>query len=348
MIKKKELKKYVEIIRGLKNIKNYDSYKDKRKIFYLLKPNHGNMGDQAIAFATLEFLKKYFCEYEIIEIDRKELYKNFYGIKRSINKDDLIVLHGGGNMGNLYLPEEESRRFVIEKFKDNNIISMTQTITFTDDREGKKEQQISRRIYNSHNKLILLAREEKSYEIMKNLFNSTVFKVPDIVFFLSGKLEGNHINRKFITTCLRDDKESLYLEKKKAFIKNLKDNYDNVMIYDTNLNRDLNINSRTSELKKMWDNFRKSKIVITDRLHGMIFCVITNTPCIVLKSLDCKITESYKWIKNLQFIKLVDKLEYEVIVPIINEYINKNVVVNIDFEKEYFDDIVKKIKAIVE
>lgn len=344
---KKHIRRNFDIISGVKNIKSYDVYKGKKKIFYLLKPDHGNMGDQAIAFATLKFYKKYFSEYEIIEIDRKELYKNFYAIKRSINKNDLIVLHGGGNMGNLYLPEEESRRFVIKKFKDNNIISMTQTITFTNDSEGKKEQEISQKVYNSHNKLMLLAREEKSYEVMKGLFRNKVLKVPDIVFFLSGKLESNNINRELITTCLRDDKESIYINKKNEFIKRLKNNYDNVFVYDTNINKDLNINDRNKELEKMWDKFKNSKIVITDRLHGMIFCIITKTPCIVLKSLDCKITESYKWVEKLEFVKLVDKLDYKTINEIITEYINKPVIVNIDFEKEYFDDLANNIREII-
>ena len=39
--------------------------------------------------------------------------------------------------------------------------------------------------------------------------------------------------------------------------------------------------------------FAKHQVVITDRLHGMIFSVVTNTPCVVLSSYNQKIPEYY-------------------------------------------------------
>ena len=340
---KNRLKEWLRILKGFKRINKYNNYKRKKKIIYLLKPEHGNMGDQAIAYATKMFYEKYFNEYVILEFDRDKVYSEYLAIKKCINKDDIIVLHGGGNMGNLYPPEEDARRFVIRKFKNNPIISMTQTISFIKDSNEKEEEEKISKAYNKHKKLLLLAREDKSYDKMKELFNCDIIKVPDIVLFLSNKLGCNE-KRIMITTCLRDDKESMLLNKKEIFINKLKDDYDNVFVYDTNLNRSLDIDERNLELEKMWDNFKKSKVVITDRLHGMIFCVITKTPCIALKSLDHKVTESYKWIESLDFIELVDDLEYTTLKPIIKKFENIKVKNNIDYDKEYFFELSVKIK----
>lgn len=55
-----------------------------------------------------------------------------------------------------------------------------------------------------------------------------------------------------------------------------------------------------------------SQIVITDRLHGMIFAAITETPCVVFGNFNHKISESYKWLKELKYISFcnsIDELE---------------------------------------
>ena len=49
----------------------------------------------------------------------------------------------------------------------------------------------------------------------------------------------------------------------------------------------------------MWKNFSSSKIVITDRLHGLIFSKITSTPCIAIDNSNNKIRETYNaWLKG--------------------------------------------------
>lgn len=50
-------------------------------------------------------------------------------------------------------------------------------------------------------------------------------------------------------------------------------------------------------------------MMVTDRLHGMIFAAITNTPCIVITSKSPKVKGVYQWIKHLPYIKLVEDLE---------------------------------------
>jgi len=330
-------KKNIEYILSFIYLKQFKEWSNKKKIVYLLTPNHGNMGDQAIAYATQKYLSDNFSEYDILELHRDEIYKYGKSIKKILKKDDLIFLHGGGNLGNLYINEEQVRRFIIEKFPDNKIISMTQTISFTKDNEGKKELKKTKEIYNKHKNLTIIAREKTSFNIMrKELVNCKIIENPDVVFYLHNTFKDELEKRKNIMTCLRSDKESVLGENKRMFLEELCSKYNNVYEYDTVIHKGLDKFTREKELNDMFNKFSRSKVVITDRLHGMVFCVITKTPCIVTKSLDHKVTGTYEWVKELNYIKLVDKLDFNIIESVIDELINLKDKSEINFKKKYF------------
>ena len=331
------------ILNTEKIIPTVQKYKNTKKIIHILTPSHENMGDQAIAYATNELLKNEFSEYKTIEIYRNDIYLYAKAIKRIMNKDDIIFTIGGGNMGNLWIKEERDRRFVIRFFKNNKIISMPQTISFTPDDDGKKELEKTKRIYNKHKNLVLIARENKSFNIMKKEFiNANIILNPDTVLYLFDKYNAND-NRKGIMLCLRNDKESVLTADKNLLINSLNNNYNDVFNHDTVIGRNVLKEDREKELEKMLYKFKNSRLVITDRLHGMVFAAITKTPCIVTKSLDHKVTGTYEWIKKLNYIKLVDNLEFENIKPLIDELTNLDELTNINFTQSYFKNLRSKI-----
>ena len=93
----------------------------------------------------------------------------------------------------------------------------------------------------------------------------------------------------------------------------------------------------------MLNKFLSAKVVITDRLHGMVFAVITKTPCIITKSLDHKVPGTYKWIKNLNYIKMIDDLEFEKIENIIDNFLNLEKVNEINFKEIYFEKLKENV-----
>ena len=323
----------------------FKNYSNTNKIFYMLVPTHGNLGDQAIAYASIKYLKDNLKGYEIIEINSDDVYKLARTIKKSIQPNDLIILHGGGNLGTHYTSEEEKRRFIVKLFKNNKIISFTQTMFFKEDEEGIKELLKTKDTYNNHGNFTILAREDKSFDTMKKHFtNCNIIKCPDIVFYLNNKLNEDQKDRKYITTLLRKDEETyIELGEIEKFIRKLKQSYNNVLVSDTVINKNVFKPERKITLYQLWHKMYESKIVITDRLHGMIFCAITKTPCIVTRSLDHKVVESYKWIKDLNYIKMVDDLKFEKINPIINELLDLDKIDNFDFDNEYFNGLIKHI-----
>lgn len=320
--------------------KMLQKYKNLKKIYYMSTPSHGNMGDQAIAQASLQFFKDKFPEYKIVEVYREDVNKYAKAIKKTLSKDDLIFIHGGGNMGNLYVWEEETRRQIIQLFNNNPIISMTQTMTFTDDLDGKRELETTTKVYNNHHNLRLIAREQLSYKKMKESFpNANVLINPDIVLYLFNQFEFEKDKRIRIMSCLRSDKESVLGDQKENLVNYLKNTYEDYFEYDTVISETVEREQRWSKLNLMFNEFKKSKVVITDRLHGMVFCAITKTPCIVTKSLDHKVVGTYEWLKDLNYIRLVDNLDLETIKPLIDELINLEELTTIDFHGKYFNSL---------
>lgn len=323
----------------------FNDLRNKKKIFISLIPTHGNLGDHAIAYASIKFMRDKFPEYEIIEINFSETYKYGKTYESIINDDDIVCIIGGGNMGNQYMTDENIRRHMINKFKNVKVISLPQTIYFTNDREGKLEFEKSKKIYNENTNLMIVAREDKSYEVMKEAFERCkVIKNPDMVFYLNNRINIPNCKRENIMTCLRKDKETyISMDKKEEFLKNLKRRYRNVVVTDTVVDYGVSQEDREEELYNLWRKFYNSKVVVTDRLHGMIFCAITKTPCIVTRSLDHKIVESYKWIKELNYIRMVEGLDFKEINTIIKELSNLESIDDFDFDKEYFDILTKEI-----
>lgn len=282
-----------------------------RKLIIIGIPHHGNLGDNAIALAEEVMLEQNFSQYEIYQIPEKFLYKCIDIAKEFINKDDVLLLHGGGNIGDTYLVPEEGRRKVIQLFPDNKIIIFPQTAFFEDNENGKAQLEISKKIYNNHSQLVIMAREEKSYNFMKeHFYNAKVFLTPDIVMSMN---ECGKLDRENITFLFRMDKEKTLTDNEITKIKDVITNkYGKYIISDMHLGEDvINVagNIRKRVLENKFKEFQSSKLVVTDRLHGMIFAAITETPCIALGSSTHKIFESYKWLENLGYIKICDNID---------------------------------------
>lgn len=313
------------------------------KIIIMGIPHHGNIGDNAIAVAEERLIKKYFNNYELYLMQEKYLDTCAKRVKNIIKDDDIIFLHGGGNIGDTYVRPEKGRREVIKLFPNNKIIIFPQTAHFSDTEEGRKELEISKEIYNNHKHLIILAREEKSYKFMKeNFYNAKIYLTPDIVMTLHEK---NNIDRKDALLLFRTDKEKTLenknIEKIKEVINRKVGKY---LLSDMNLGSGIvNIGGelRDKILSNKLKEFQSSKIVITDRLHGMIFAAITETPCVVFGNFNHKISESYKWLKNLEYIKFckdIEDLEKDIDI-VLN---SKNRVFDNTFAEETIVNVLKK------
>lgn len=283
--------------------------KSQKKVILTLVPDHGNVGDLALGYAQLEFFKNYFPEYTTVEVPLKDTYAVMKQLKKNVNNDDIIAITGGGDLGTLYPDVEEQRQFIIKTFPQNSIISFPQSVYFEESAWGDRALKVAKNVYKRHKKLILLAREVKSFERMKEIFpHNHAYLTPDIALYLNEATDTDR-NDKLVTLSIRKDKESsMSAMQKEQLIESLKSAGLKIRIQDTHLGSVASdISQRPARMEKVFNSFRSSGLVITDRLHGMIFCAITRTPCIALNNNNGKVSGVYsKWLKNLNHIVMYD------------------------------------------
>lgn len=288
-------------------------YRKKRKIFLLGTPSYNNIGDHAIALGTRKFVKKYFPDCDYSEYDRlsdPSLERAAQAqIKAEIKKNDIILLIGGGNFGSLYPAEEDYRLKIIGTYTKNKIVFLSSTMCFEDTFFGRCRLKKSKTVYNDHPDLTLFLRDEKSFDEAQKVFDKTkCFFMPDFANMLIGKIEQPKA-RDGIYVCFRKDSERFFDdEKRDEFISFCKDKYktdvgDNA--FDSFVGSALREKKTTEYLRF----FASHCLIVTDRFHGLIFSVITGTPCIALKNNNGKVAGGFYWFKNCKAVKLAENLE---------------------------------------
>jgi len=209
-------------------------------------------------------------------------------------------------MGTLYPRYEAIRRMIIKNFPNNKIVIFPQTIDYENNKYGKKEFEKSKKIYNKHRKLLICARENRSYKIMKEAYNNVIL-VPDIVLYLIGRIRLNIEKNDKTGICLRGDKESILSQNIINAIRKIPDKKNiTTLSNEKYINKDVRKKKIYNKLKE----FGECKYVITDRLHGMIFSSIVNVPCIAIDNSNKKISGVYNMARdNLKNVILYKKCE---------------------------------------
>ena len=307
-------------------------------VFLVMTPEHSNLGDHAIAKAITSMLKEHDIEFIEITGFKLSLLENRSFLWVLQGRD--ICINGGGNLGTLWYSVERQFRKIIKNNKKNAIVLFPNTIYYEDTEWGNAERDKSVEVYETHKHLHLYAREEVSYREMSSLYKN-VKLIPDMVLSLN-ECRSDTI-RSGCLLCLRSDIERTRTEEEDLCIEQQARQVfgDNVRRTDMCAEYPIPVYRRDEELKKKFNEFRHAELIITDRLHGMIFAAITGTPCIVINSKSPKVKGCYEWIKDLDYIRFADNVEY-----IIDEYnkIPKGIhVYKHDHLLHYYEELTKDL-----
>lgn len=135
-------------------------------------PYHVNTGDLLIWQGELSFLKH--------EVKHKMLgYYNqsTFGFPK-LKKETIILLHGGGNFGDVWRKSQEFRLEVIKRYPNNRIVIFPQSVYYgTDELAMSDAEQFAK-----HQDLSICARDKVSFEYIKRFFNNTLLCIPDMAF----------------------------------------------------------------------------------------------------------------------------------------------------------------------
>ena len=277
------------------------------RIVYLLDvPTHDNLGDHAIAYAQRKFLEKALPDAHILEIPVQLVEMHLPFMRRHLHPDDLFCMIGGGNFGDAYLMHEYTKRKVCSMFPDNRVIIFPQTVSYSDTPQGRRELKLTQEALNRHRRLTITARDKVSHQRARCWFPETEsILTPDIV--LSLEPVTTEVSRKGILCCLRRDQERNTAIHASDVLNALGQAGYAFSLSDTIASHGVSIRQRPDELAAKWQEFRGAELVITDRLHGMIFSCITATPCVVLDNDNHKIRNFYDtWLRDVPSVRFAE------------------------------------------
>lgn len=287
----------------------------RHSVFLVGTPIHPNIGDSAIVLAEIAFLKKVLPQgLKLVELTDDAFCKHRKLALRSILSSRALPVfwHGGGNMGDLWIDQEFLRRDAFSLFQQKRIISFPQTIYYSDTETGKRHAEASIPFYNGKTELTLTAREQTSYDIMKSLYPDTdLYLMPDIVLSSSAEDFGVRPQpRDGVLMCLRNDAEKSIQD---DFWNDLKVRLDRLglsyRVTDMDAKKIISTTTRAEIVRNKLQEFRGAELVITDRLHGMIFAALTGTPCVVFSNNNHKVKSSYEWVSYLPYIRYSETVE---------------------------------------
>lgn len=301
----------------------------KRRIYLFGTPEHLNYGDVAIFAAEMNFFQKNLPNFEVITIPERLVIRKIFEVQEMIDTNDIVALHGGGNMGDIWPFPDMIRQDVIRAFGDKyRLISFPQSVSYSKTTWADEAYQILKRCVD----ISVFARDSKSFSIMKKIFPENVkcFLVPDIVMSLS---KISNITPKYdILFLMRKDREKLQ-----------NPYYDNIFNYIQGKYRyklsdtvgdiwyRIDENTALKRVDRKLRELQRSKLVVTDRLHGMIFSYVTGIPALVFDNNNHKIMNLYNtWFagQNEPIFLVGDNVSTDSIKSFIDDAINQNIKMN--------------------
>ena len=283
-------------------------------IYYLDYPVHANGGDLLIMKGTEAFFK----EHRIRVRARYSVFDFPDGL--SVPKDHILVLHGGGNFGDLYPAHQKLREKVAADYPGHRIVILPQTIYYKDVREFEK----SADILNRHPDMHLFVRDTVSMDMAKDKFRQVnVYLSPDMAHQLwpirSRTAPGKELLR-FLRTDIEKTAGQESLEAGQAG-----DCLDWPTLYSRTEKRSIRLFSDmlrkgkgklpvgsiwskyTDRLvKKAVDRFGDYRAVQTSRLHGHILSCLMDKPNVLIDNAYGKNASYYRtWTQGIASAKLL-------------------------------------------
>lgn len=272
------------------------------------------MGDLAQHLCIKEWIKVNYPRHQLAEFGASVVVHPSFGfvskLKRIVRPGDIIVFQSGYTTQDLGGNHDLMHRMVIDALPDAPIIMMPQTIFF----QHEDNRRRSAESYNRATRMLFLARDRISYHTAGEMFpDVTVRLFPDIVTTRIGHHQFEN-SRERILLCCRNDSEKFYTDEEISRFRELVDELMPTDLSDTNSPVPLRKLKKTLawHIDHEIEKFSHYRLTITDRYHGTIFSLAANTPVIILKTTDHKVTTGAEWFKGVYdgYVHVADSLDH--------------------------------------
>ena len=263
-----------------------------------------NKGDPAIGLGEIMFLRRMNVElvFHCEQSKCKENLDTAILISKRYSRNDLVIfLQGGGDMAQWH-NKDSARARVIKYFRKFKIILFPQSIYLRPAPESWFNLEFCKRAYSSHPRLTLLFRDTPSLYKARELFpNTRSLLVPDMAYQI-GSVSRTMAPTHDIVWIRRKDHETPDILVPRV--------PDGIRMSVLDL---VHWFTHTGDVMKnqflMTHNgftfLQRGRVVITDRLHGHIMCILLDIPHVIIDSKTKKISNHYiTWAQNLDNVKI--------------------------------------------
>lgn len=260
-------------------------------------PNHPNVGDSLIWLGEESYLNG-FGKSPAYECDQRTYSAKH--LRRRVG-DGTLLLTGGGNLGDLWPSFQTFRERVIRDFPQNKIVILPQTIHFVD----PHSLAATRDVFDAHPDLTILVRDTRSLATARESFRAASRLCPDMAFASDTPGPNREPERPILWLARTDDESSgyrrvddpritygdwsepgpgddaqgLFLTRK---LPGLEASFPRLARTARRL-AGRTFHQRARERVERGRRFLSGyEVVITDRLHGHILCLLMGIPHVLL------------------------------------------------------------------
>jgi exopolysaccharide biosynthesis predicted pyruvyltransferase EpsI len=281
-------------------------------------PNQTNVGDHAIFLGELDFISRHFprARLSFVEADGYSPQAD-----PLIEEATLLLIHGGGNFGNLWERHHRIRMRILDRFSHKYIVQLPQSIHF-----GNPESlKVTAEAIQKQSAFTLMVRDQRSCDFARQHFKCDVRLSPDMAFAM------RPIAREPATVdvfcLLRTDKEAV-VNRLSVFeaVQSIERSCEvgdwliQSQVFTHGLDKTLTFLTRNAPLamapfrsaalsvRRHYARQRveygrvllsRGQTVVTDRLHAHIFCCLLGIPNLIFDSYDGKISAFFKcWTRD--------------------------------------------------
>ena len=258
-------------------------------------PDHSNVGDSAIwvgamaLFADAGMTIGYRCD--------PQTY-NRHHLRRAVPAGPILI-NGGGNFGDVWRRHQHLREAVVRDFPDRPIIQLPQTVYL----QHLENLAAARQQFDAHVNFTLLVRDRLSLEVVRREFPSRTALCPDMAFYL-GRLDREWKADVDILWLRRTDRESAggsdadvpsdvlvgdWLDERIPALRRIRTVLRPLAAREPRslqlMNRALAAAYDHQARQRLREGCRllsRGRVVITDRLHAHILCLLLGIPHVLL------------------------------------------------------------------
>lgn len=259
-------------------------------------PEHSNVGDSAIWLGSVKILERTFGQRPSYVGTETEFPSKI----QSVMPNGPIFLIGGGNFGDIWPKFHESRLKLLKSFPNRKIVQLPQTIHYSSP-ELLKEMRVA---IANHPDFTLFVRDESSLRFAQENFDCPTFLCPDMAYGI-GRLFAKRQASDEVFSLMRTDREALIAGDEGDRLRELGeigDWVENKWRFPRQDKLLLSASTRSEFLKSALMRYKerifyrkaeaevlrgvellsRGRLVVTDRLHAHILCVLMGKPHVVL------------------------------------------------------------------